>query len=278
MFQILAYYKANAASAALADIPAVVDPNFTTRNNHFIFTEDYFLKGVGAFGTALSAAQLYDATWNAINIPQIFPITPVIAIGDLPQVRDLRNWPVSIPLNEEVGFNASNSDTMAANDQFGIIWIAPRAEAMVPNLPQSPIGNYGRVLAQFTVTTATTKGSWSADATISISNLIKGGTYCMAAAYLPCSAAIAFRVNFVRAPLYQGRKLLPGMLCQNAYSNKPIQQGQCWQGPFGYFDTFEYPLMALLGNSTAGSATYTGYLDLIYMGQDMLKNQPLIAS
>ncbi len=277
MYQILANYASLAASANNASIAALTDPNFSTRNSHWIFTEDYYMMGVAGFGATLSTLQIYDATYNAINTPQVYPVNLSLNAPSNPQVMDLQSWPIMIPKNEEIDFQGSNSDSGAVADSMSIMWISPQSRVSPLPAPQSGIGSYGRVKAKFTVTCATTKGAWTADQTITITNLIKGGTYCLAGAYLVCTAATAYRVNFVRAPLYQGRKLQPGGLCEEAYGNVPLDKGLDWMGPMGYFDTFEYPLIALLGNTTAGSATYTGFLDLIYMGPNMLANQPLMA-
>lgn len=277
MYQILANYASVAASGTNVSLAALTDPNFSTRNSHWIFTEDYYMMGVAGFGATLNGLQIYDATYNAINTPQVYPVNLSLNAPSNPQVEDLRSWPVMIPQNEEIDFQGGNSDSGAAADTMSVFWIMPRGQIPGLPVPSGGIGSYGRVKAKFTVTCATTKGAWTADQTITITNLIKGGTYCLAGLYLVCTAATAFRVNFVRAPLYQGRKMQPGGLCEEAYGNVPLDKGLDWLGPMGYFDTFEYPLLALLGNTTAGSATYTGFMDLIYMGPNMLTNQPLMA-
>src|SRR5207248_2273334 len=107
------------------------------------------------------------------------------------------------------------------------------------------------------------------------SNLLKGGTYCIINAYVFAANALAFRLNFVRAPLYKNqRKLFPGDLVQNAYGNYPNVLGDDWMGPFGYFDTFELPLIEILATANVASATYTMIIDMVYVSENMLAQQP----
>lgn len=272
MFGIGAFFAANAAGAVLADTPFVVDGVLSTRNGHPIFTEDYELCAAWANGVSLTAAQFSDATWNAINTPQIYPVALSLTVPGNPQINDYRNWPVQIPKNEEIALQLSNNLGAATEREFGLIWYAPFGKPRMLPAPAPGVGSVGRVRALFTVTGAITQGVWSADMVMTITNLIKGGTYAVAGMNLVCPLGLAFRMNFVRAPLYSGRKLFPGGLCDAAYGNVPLKEGRNWMGLYGYFDTFELPLMSILAATTAGSATYTGFMDLIYMGQNMISN------
>jgi hypothetical protein len=272
MFHIGAYFAANAAGALLADTPYVTDGVISTRNGHPIFTEDYELCAAAVNGVSLTAAQFSDATWNAINTPQLYPPMLSLTVPGNPQINDFRNWPVQIPKNEEIALQLSNNLGAATEREFGLIWVAPFGKPRMLPAPAPGVGSVGRVRAIFTCTGAITQGVWSSDMVVTITNLIKGGTYAMVGCNLVCALGLAFRWNFVRAPLYQGRKLYPGSLCEAAYGNVPLKEGRNFMGVLGYFDTFELPYISILAATTAGSATYTGYLDLIYMGQNMISN------
>lgn len=275
MFHLLPYYASQTAGASLADMNAIVDPSFSQRNNHFIFTEDYQIDAISAWGASLTRVQIVDATFTAINVPQIYPVNLAVSPPNNPIVQDMRQWPIGMPLNEEIAIQSSNNASIYADPEFVLMWISPKGMGKEVPMPQGPYGNYGRVRALASITAATTLGAWSNDVALTLNQQLKGGTYCIAGAYVICANALAFRINFLRAPLYKGsRKLYPGGLCEAAYGNFPLMYGDQWMGPFGYFDTFELPQIALLGNATAGSATYTVILDLIYMSQNMLANQP----
>lgn len=278
MYHTLAYYKSSTAGATLADIPAVADGSISTRNGHFIFTEDYELAMASAWGVNLTQVQFNDSSWNAINIPQIYPVNLAITPPSLPIVQDMRSWPVQIPQNEEIAVQASNNAAIYADPEYVICQIAPRGVARTLPAPMGPAGSMGRVRALATFTTAITAGVWSSDANIVFNSLLKGGTYCIVGAYVFVPHALAWRINFVRAPLYQGRKLFPGGLVENAYGNYPLVLGDEAMGPVGYFDTFELPLMQILASTTEASATYNVIFDMIYVSQNMLASQPYRAA
>jgi hypothetical protein len=267
VYQILAYAANNAALAVLADTPNVSDQNFVPRNGHWFFQEPYELMAKACIGLNLTAAQLFDSTWNAINVPQIYPINLLATIPSNPQVEDLRLFPIDIPQNEEIALQLSNNLGAGNQWQFGLLWISPKGSSRQLPSPPAPIGNMGRVRALFTATIVLTAGQWSPDVIITIPNLLRGGTYCVAGLNIVCPNGIAYRLNFPRAPLFMGRKLVAGNLVDAAYGNVVQKEKDAWLGPLGYFDNVEYPLISILGAVSTASTTYTGYLDLIYLGQ-----------
>lgn len=270
MFSILAYGQAVAALNSLVQLPALADPAFVPQNSNFIFYEPYRIIGLYGHGVSLTALQLFDTTWNSLNVPQIYPVDLSLNIPANPNVLDYRQYPLDIPMNEQIQVQASNNLAMGTESEALLMWITPPSDPRTIPPPPPPYGNMGRIRALFTTTIALTANAWSPDAAVTVPNLIKGGTYCVVGCQLVAARGVAVRINFPRAPLYQGRKLFPGDLCTAAYGNVPSKLGpQAW-GPWGYFDTTEYFQMAVLANTTVASATYTGYLDLIYMGQNLI--------
>lgn len=268
-FQILAYGNiAQAALATNADTPAIADPNFTRRpggsgGEHWIFTEPYLLMGMATFGTSLTNAQLFDATLNAINVPQSYPTNQFPYPPSNPNVHDFRLNPVPLPINEEIQLQLSNNLGSSTEKEFGIIWIKPVGDTS--QIPQASYAN-NRVLAGVTFNAAATAGVWTTQIQLSFTNPLKGGNYIVAGMYVIGAPWLAFRLNFVRAPYINGRKLLPGNLCENVFGNVPLKQGLNWMGVMGQFNNFELPQLDCLAWNTANAATYTGYMDLIYQG------------
>lgn len=275
MFHTLAYAARNTGGATLADTPAVTDGSISIRSGHFIFTEQYCIDSIYLQGPSITVAQIFDSTYNAINVPQLYPPNLSATVPDNPTLIPYRHLPPAIPLNEEIQVQISNGGS-TVDPELAVMFIFP-APGNVPPLPApaNPPGSMGRVTAIATFTTALTFGQWSTDATLTFTNLLKGGTYCINGAQVVCANGVAFRINFVRAPLYNGiRKLFPGGMCTAAYGNRPMKEGRTYWGPLGYFDTFELPYIEILGGVTTNSATYTVYFDLTYMGLNMLANQP----
>lgn len=268
MYQILGYY-ASINNQLYADVPAISDPNFSARGgangtSHWIFTEPYNLCAIFGAAVTLTAMQLFDATYNAINIPQIYPVNLAVTPLTNPNVLDLRQSAMALPMNEEVAVQAS-AGAGGAEDVYSLIWIKPSSNGGDQGMVQPSLSN-PRVFALVTAALVLTKGVWSPFATLSFPNPIKGGAYQVNGAYFVVPNAMAYKLNFVKSPLYQGRKMYPGNLTEHAYGNVPLRHGTMWMGSMGVFNNFELPQVSALGSTTTGSTTYTGYLDMTYKG------------
>lgn len=270
MFHILGYGYNAAAGDTLVQMPALSDPSFVPQNENWIFYEDYELDAIYASGVSLTAAQLFDSTWNSLNVPQIYPVNLLLTPPSNPQVQDQRQYPIQIPQNEQIQAQVSNNLAEGNEYEFILMFISPNGQPRNIPTPASPYGNKGRIKALFTWTGALTAGAWSPDAPVTVPNLIRGGTYCVVGVNIVMANAVAVRFNFPRNGAMSPRKLYPGALVENAYGNIPLMKGAQWMGPFGYFDTTEYFQIAALGTAAEASATYTGYLDLVYMGQNLI--------
>lgn len=277
LFQILAY-AALTNNGLLTDAVAIPDTSFSARGGsggaaHWIFTEPYNLMAIIGAGATLTQMQLFDATWNAVNIPQVYPVITAIVPPSNPNVMDLRHCPLPIPMNEEIALQISGGAGGAEPD-YGLLFIQP---------PTGSTADYGvmpssltqpRIFAVVTATIVLTAGVWSPFANIVFTNPLKGGAYQMNGAFWVVPKALAYKTNFVKAPLYAGRKLFPGGLVENAYGNVPMRQGTMWLGPQGRFNNFELPQVSVLGTTTTGSTVYTGILDLTYLGTTGIDAMP----
>lgn len=264
MQTILANYG-SLNSASLVQASAVADPNFTQQNNSYIFTEPYNLCGVYAAGATIAAAQIYDAQLNAINPLQIYPTVPQLAVPSNPNVMTLVDAPIPIPLNEQFQAQLANAAGGAEPD-FMLFFLKPVQDpAPYPVMAGTP--SNPRTMAVITSTIVLTRGVWSPSVAINFTNPLRGGVYQVNGMYLVCATGICFRLIFPRSPFYMGRKLYPGGLCEAAYGNVPFKRGPWWLGGWGRFNYFEPPQIQVLAGTTAGSTTYTGYMDMTYMGQ-----------
>jgi hypothetical protein len=124
-----------------------------------------------------------------------------------------------------------------------------------------------RTMAIFTATITLTVGVWSPLAAITFTNPLRGGAYQVNDTFLVCANGTAFRWQFPKQPLVAGRKLYPGGLCDAAYGNNPPERWRnTWLGGMGRFNYFEPPQIQVIGNATTGSTTYTGYMDMTWLG------------
>lgn len=271
MYQILAYYN-GAVTTAYTDIPAVTsgETSFSARGGtggiaHWIFTEEYDLRALAVAATTVTAAQLFDSTLNAINIPQVYPPILGIVPPSNPNVMDWRMNPQPLPMNEEIALQAS-AGAGGAEKVAGLLWITPKGQSDLRDTMAKATLQMPRVYALVTATLVLTAGVWSPFGTLTFTNPLKGGAYQINGAYFVVATSLAYKINFVKAPLWQGRKLFPGNLVENVYGNVPQKAGSNWMGPMGRFNNFELPQVSVFATTSAGSATYTGYLDMTYLG------------
>lgn len=246
---------ATGGAVTLLDVPAVTDSQFSIRNGHFIFSEDYNLLAAAAFGPGISALQSNTPHVNYINPAQLYPTMLSATVPANPQPVDLRSYPLALPMNEEVAWQVSDANS----EQVKLFtWIGtPGWNTQLPKGIQ-------RQTVLLTASVATAAYGWSADTNLTQATQLRGGVYAVVGAQCVAAATLAFRINFPRRPLYRGRKTLPGDLATQTYGNAPLRFGTPWLGLWGFFDTFELPLLEVFANAAA-TVTHTLYLDCIYM-------------
>ena len=259
MHHILAYSASLGAAASEADTAAATDPSFSIRNNHYIFSEPYELIAAMGGGANLTDARLSSPGIDAIAPARIFPSAVGITPPAVTTLMDLRNYPMALPQNEEIKALLSNSAGVAEQDSLYLL-IAPPSWNM--NLPRG----IRRQLIKVTASITLTLGSWSADAALAFADASpRGGWYTVVGCWGFGTNLAAYRINFVRQPIVQGRKLFPGGFALSGFSGFQAQYLSDNLGPWGQFHTFEPPLVAGFG-MVAGAQTCTFLLDVIYTG------------
>lgn len=267
MFQLLAYQVTAGVNDSNVDMVAVADPNFTRRGGssgagHFIFTEPYQLLGASHHGASATDLRFNVPSWNAIGRQHVWPVNRSATIQSDPRIMDLRRYPWQIPINEEVALEESGNLGAATEQEFSTLWIAP--PSWNGNMPKGQ----GMFWLRFTATITVIANAWSADVNITMAENIKGGVYSVIGAEAQAAGLIAFRLNFPRAMLYNGRKLLPGDLGTQAIGNQDPRWDPFAWGEWGRFHSFELPQFEALSISGGGTAI-EGRLLVVYLGQDM---------
>jgi len=264
-FALLAYNLASdTASGTNTDFVAATDADFSQRNSHYIFSEQYKLLAAHAAGASLSRGRFQAPTWNAIGEFTIFNVGTALEPQSNFQFDQYLAYPPPIPLYEEFQFQMSNTGAGGAIENGHIVIGANDWSA---NLPQGrmPI----QVRASFTVTH--TLNGWSGPQTISLSQSLRGGVYAVVGAQLQADDCAWFRLIFPRYKLYHGRKLRPGWVAQNAIGQPVSNQMPNWPfslGEWGRFHTFELPQCETFGTA-ADSTVCQLFLWLVYLGEDV---------
>ena len=265
-FALLAYQGLPGVNAASFDLTAVADPDFSQRNGHYIFTEKY--KIITLFHCEASAirANLSAPTWNAIGKANIWPVTVSANIPSPgpPRVDERFDYPMPVPLNEEIQFQVSNNLGAATEQAWGLMQIA--TPDWTSNLPQGQMPILVRCTATFNPGTLT----WSGPQVLAFEQSLRGGVYAVIGAECQAASVIAFRLIFPRYKLYQGRKLRPGWLCQQAIGDliypQQVDGPMAW-GEWGRFHTFE-PVQLESIMTTGSSTTHELRLWLVFLGED----------
>lgn len=264
MFALLGYTSSAAAGATNADLTALTDPDFTQRNGHYTFTERYRLLAACDIGANDTTASLLTPTWNAISRFNISPPTRSATPVSRGWLDLFMQMQPPIPLNEEFQFQTSN-DAGAPVRTNGVLWIG--TEDWNRNLPS------GIMPFEIRCTAAATgvANAWSGATAITFEQSLRGGVYSICGAYFQGAGCIAARVIFPRQRLYQGRKLRPGHLVQNAVGDFPPMLGQYQStifGEWGRFHTFEPPQLEVWANA-AGAVTIECRFRLVYLGTEL---------
>jgi hypothetical protein len=260
MFHLLAYDQLTTSADVNTDMAAVNDPIFSQRNNHFIFSEQYNCIGLAGMGASATSFRLSMPSVNAISLFHIYPINVAITPSSYPRMMDFRNNPWSVPVNEEMAFQETDTGAERASV---LVWIAPDGQ-WNRNLPPSSPTNR-RIVLQFTATVTRVAHAWSGPYAITFEQTPRGGWYVVNAAYVTSANARAFRLYFPRAQEVNGRILRPGDFVNNAAGNLIEPYWANGLGEWGRFHTFEPPQIEEYADA-AGSDSITGCLDVTYLG------------
>lgn len=260
-FTVLPYTLATGGSVTDQDMSAVTDPEFSQRNSHYIFTEQYMLLGALYMGANATRANIQVPTWNAIGRFNIWPVNLTSANNlSPPRIMWLKDAPPMIPVNEE--YTVKATDTASENCAV-LNWLF--TPGWTRNLPAADI----TIPVRCTSTITQVSAGWSALGTLTFEQSLRGGVYSVIGAQVQGSGTIAFRLVFPRARYYHGRKLRPGFLCSQAIGDLPelywYDQPFAF-GEWGRFHTFEPPQMEVFSFGTSSTA-HEIRLWLRYLGQ-----------
>lgn len=276
-FHLVAYQKAEAATQVNVDMLAVTDPIFSIRNNHFIFSEAYMFLFLYANSVHLTNLRSNVPTWNAIGRHRVWPFDVAGNDGranNYPRVQDLTNYPMPIPVNEEIAFEQSTSSSGASSltATVGAILAVP-GQWSRNFTPGSP-----RLMIQGAITCSTVAGSWSGPQTITFTDNFRGGWYAVNGAYVvnndTAHPALLFRLFFPRAPTVNGRVFRPGSYVTDTIGNMEVPNMNDNLGEWGRFNSFEPPQMEVLTNAAQTTQTWTVRLDVTYLGTSPSYEQP----
>lgn len=247
MFQILVYHlDAAAAGGANVDATAALDAEFSQRNNHYIFSEQYRLLAWHAGGVSLTDARFNIPSVNTIARDHCWPLDRSATPGSYRRIRDLRERPAPLPVNEEIAIELSNNLACGTEAEASAIFIAPpkwnrnadlSQDDYVPKVPGN--GRIERLVIRATASPTRVAHQWSGLVPITFAENIRGGWYSVFSIWVFSANARYFRVAFPRMPLYMGRRLRPGSVVSHAIGDIEEPIGSNFFGRWGSFHSFE---------------------------------------
>ena len=275
MHVLLAYTGNNSGPANNFDLTAAVDPDFSQRNNHYIFTEMYGIGYLWAQSAHITDARLLTPTFAALNADgfRITAFQKKAGLGGTPTLFDkLTGSMVPMPQMEELQYQAS---TGTAEQQWGLLNLFSSDWRREP--PQNPLIVMEGTTGSFTPAA----NVWSGPQIINLTANPRGGVYKVCrVAVQQAGDSLAFRIIFPRSPYYHGRKLRPGWVVQNAagdFDDVITQVDPYHLSPWGWFHTFELPMIEVFA-STSASMTPIVRMWCEYLGGDLaLLNQQIQA-
>lgn len=262
-FHLLASNGSATASVSNLALAGVADPEFTRQGSgsSFRFSEEYDLIMNLALGTHMTDMRLNMPTVNAIARHHVRPLNQVAqTIPSNPQVQDLRDYPLRLPVYEDFVAETSKESTSETVVHTLLSWIAP-AGGFNRNLPRGE----RRIVLRATASAAGTAAVWGALASLTFAENLRNGWYAIVGVQCFDAGTIAFRLNFAKPFIANGRKLRPGGICEEAIGNVPLQLQMGGLGEWGRFHSSEPPQVEILANATASSAQVFD-MDVVYMG------------
>lgn len=252
VFHLLAWGGTNSSTAGVTaqDLTAFTDPEFSTRNNHYLFSEKYNILADALFGSTVSRGRILCPTFNSVTAFNVWPINESTIPASPPRLDMWFKYPVPLPMNEEVQavVDATGVDTFTFFAQIAPPeWMQPVPQGM----PPVPIFEM-----RFTCTPTFTTGNWSTLVNMSFEQSLRGGTYAVCGLQLQGTRLLAGRIVFPQNKYVSGRRLRPGVIANALIGDEPAAFGQAGPlvyGEFGRFSTAELPQLEAtgLGSSTA---------------------------
>lgn len=257
-FHLAAYTFASTGGLSLKDMTALVDPAFSQRNGHYIFSEPYQLLAGYAIGKTITDVRLNMPSVNAVAYQHVQLVNQSIKPPSPDVMEDYRSNPLQIPQYEEMAWLVSDGGSAAEQESL-LMFISP--PGWNRNVPQGQ----SRLTVKATATPNVGAYAWGQQSIITFETTLKGGWYSVVGCECLDTSLLAIQLNFPRMPLFNGRKLFPGTRCIQTPGAWPLFYDRGWVGWWGTFHSFELPQMLAMGYA-AGTGSSTLFFDLVYHG------------
>lgn len=248
MHHLSAYASSIANGASNAQINAIADQCFASRNNRYQFPMDRRLIQAAAFVPDGTSVKLDYPSAFQVSQPDIDPIDGDAVGGSLPPVYVPGQRGLVIPRTEDVGVVCSRAGA-GATACYALLWTTSQWRA-------APPGDIISVRATAAATGAA--DAWQL-AAITLDSSLPAGNYAVIGARVTGANVLAARFVFV------GQVERPGVLANVAPTGNVFQDQRYGRsGLFGVFQNLQPPQIECLGFGAVAAQVIT--LDLIRLG------------
>jgi hypothetical protein len=250
------------------DLTANVDAEFSQRNGHYLFSENYQLLAIAVFGNDLVSAKMTSPTLNAVTQFNVNPLNDSSISLSPPRMDFWTHAPVPLPMNEEIqiGVTGTSADTFPITCAMIIAPVGNWSNKLPVGITPVPVFEMA-----FTATPTLNNNQWSTLALPTFNQNLRGGTYAVVGFEMQGTGLLCGRIVFPQAPLINNRRMRPGCIASNAIGDQTLALGQVgpfWLGEYGRFSTAELPSFEFLGLGTS-TITVTGVLRLVRLSENI---------
>lgn len=253
-------YSASLAAGPNLDTAFAQDDVIMSRNSHMILTNRYNLITAVPIGALINRSRFGNASLQRYSFIHLHPLNVGALPLTNPQIMDLRDTPMELPMNEEITIESGNSAA------------GPTVTSAILNIatPEWTV-NQPSILARITTrATATivagTTTTWGPLANITFERDLINGVYAVLGCSTVLATGLAFRLRFGDQQSVNGKQHRPGFINQSTHTLQPNPLWKDGFGEWGRFHTFSPPQVQMFGDAAGGAAELR--LVLGYLGSD----------
>lgn len=251
MHTLVAYGGSINNTVVYTQVPGVADGSMTRdSSNNYIMPANMQALAAFVLGADITAMQIQAPSLRNIAYPEVYPPEPT-AVASLPDQYALRRYDQAGPrfvMNESVGAYISKGGAAPAVAHVGL-WLADRYTPTTPGMVTTLVA---------TTSNTTIAEQWTLS-TLAFTTQLAAGTYSVVG-----MAVVGADASLARLLFPGGTNFRPGCVVDQAYGNTGL-----WEyfrfGQLGQWGSFVFnapPQLELFGH-TAGTSTYTVYLDVV---------------
>lgn len=259
---MLAYNITTAAAAGYQALQAVPDAIFSRVGTNYQNPYNLGLWGAYCMSTSIARARINTASLRLRGFPQIRPVVPGVVVPTDPNWQDMLDKPMYLRPDEDIQVDVDVGANAEVATAF--LWVT-YANSMAPQVNKNVNGIDLRWIRATAAITSVTN-QWSGLNTITLEDVIEGGSYDVYGAECYGTATVGFRLGF------QNQYWRPGALGFATVGLRlPLPFYTQSMGLWGNFNTYSLPQLEVFDSN--GAATTKTLFLLIAKSSQVFRGQ-----